>query len=541
MAVSGIVCRRSNGWGMSTSPPCRWISAMVSELMPRLDPLVQEQPDHLALAGLHLLTHDHRDRLPPGRRLQRARDLVVVGDRDRAQPLRDAVVDQRLRVGWRSRGSGGVHVQVDVDQRPLAHGRGGPSTRRVVAARHQPRIDAPRARRPRGPANRALRSSRRARACVAQRGLARSRSAGGAAAACASPGSIANPYSPWPSSSSSGRRDGDRQDAGRQRAPSIPAPAAAPRKPHDHVGPATAPGVGHLVGVRGSAAGAAHGASGAGGVSGRGDRTVARHSGSAGSARSARTTGAAAARSSPALNRSRTVSCGAAPGVRPRHRAGSRGSRRGSSARLARAPPGLAVRASSRPTAALERARRSCVESDPLGRGVEASPRSAPASGAAPRWRRWARAARARGRCRSGRLTQRLVRRPGHGERQRRGAAAAVGENGRTSPTPSTSGSPSERRAATRCRPRIARRPAAPERARPRTARTISTRWPRAGKLARYPRHVLGDRVGDLQANGVTCAIASQLAWHERQFIQPELAFDFAVLVAVAVRGRTWR
>ena len=50
------------------------------------DLLLDEEADHLSLVrGLDLLGHDHLDPLRALARLERARDLVVVGDRDRAQ------------------------------------------------------------------------------------------------------------------------------------------------------------------------------------------------------------------------------------------------------------------------------------------------------------------------------------------------------------------------------------------------------------------------------------------------------------------------
>src|SRR3954453_22729801 len=98
---------------------------------PARDLLLEEQPDHLALLGrLDLLGHDHLD--APGllRQLpcrERARDLVVVGDRDRAQsPLLRGLkehLDGRRAIGRVVR----VHVEVDVDRGPagkaLSHRR----------------------------------------------------------------------------------------------------------------------------------------------------------------------------------------------------------------------------------------------------------------------------------------------------------------------------------------------------------------------------------------------------------------------------------
>jgi hypothetical protein len=107
------------------------------------DLFLDEQPDHLALAGrLDLLGHDHLDSagLAPG--VQGPGDLVVIGDRDRAQAPRPRLGQQHLDRRGAVRGVVGMHVQIDVDQlprpQPLAHAAVGP---RVVAARHQPRVD----------------------------------------------------------------------------------------------------------------------------------------------------------------------------------------------------------------------------------------------------------------------------------------------------------------------------------------------------------------------------------------------------------------
>ena len=65
---------------------------------PPLDLLLDEEADHLALlGGLHLLGDDHLDPdlVRDLTRLERAGDLVVVGDRDRPQPLLLRRLEQR--------------------------------------------------------------------------------------------------------------------------------------------------------------------------------------------------------------------------------------------------------------------------------------------------------------------------------------------------------------------------------------------------------------------------------------------------------------
>ena len=101
------------------------------------DLLLDEEPDHLALVrGLDLLRHDHLDALRALARLQRARDLVVVRDRDRAQ----AALLRRLEQHVHRRGAVGrvvgVHVQVAVDELAAAEPARdrGPVGRRAVAA-----------------------------------------------------------------------------------------------------------------------------------------------------------------------------------------------------------------------------------------------------------------------------------------------------------------------------------------------------------------------------------------------------------------------
>ena len=92
----------------------------LGERHPARDLLLQEEPDHLALVvGLDLLAGDH-DQLAAARRLdrlQRAAEDVVVGDRDRAEPLRLGVVEQLVDLDRAVVRPGRVHVQVGDDPR----------------------------------------------------------------------------------------------------------------------------------------------------------------------------------------------------------------------------------------------------------------------------------------------------------------------------------------------------------------------------------------------------------------------------------------
>ena len=86
------------------------------------DLLRQEQADHLALVvGLDLLARDH-DQLAPARLLGRfagAAEDVVVGDRDRAEPLRLGMVEQLVDLDRAVVRPGRVHVQVGEDPGPV--------------------------------------------------------------------------------------------------------------------------------------------------------------------------------------------------------------------------------------------------------------------------------------------------------------------------------------------------------------------------------------------------------------------------------------
>ena len=100
---------------------------------PPRDLLGEEEPDHLALARrLDLLGDDdlHPERRRLRGRLERAADLVVVGDRDRPEPPIARRGEQHLDRRRAVRRVVGVHVQVDVDE-----GAGGDAhTHRRVAA-----------------------------------------------------------------------------------------------------------------------------------------------------------------------------------------------------------------------------------------------------------------------------------------------------------------------------------------------------------------------------------------------------------------------
>jgi len=98
------------------------ISAIVSGRgHPPRDLLLDEQPDDLALiCRLDLLADDHGD--PFGLSASRvgARDLVVVGDRDRAQAASPRLGQQHLDRRRAVVGVVGVHVHVDVDHAAIA-------------------------------------------------------------------------------------------------------------------------------------------------------------------------------------------------------------------------------------------------------------------------------------------------------------------------------------------------------------------------------------------------------------------------------------
>ena len=114
------------------------------ERHPARDLLVEEEADHLALVvGLDLLAGNHDQFAAPGELdgLEGAAEDVVVGDRDRPEPFRLGVVDQRLRLDRAVVRPVRVHVEVDDDpvalaervavgMRPLAGGL----RRRVVTA-----------------------------------------------------------------------------------------------------------------------------------------------------------------------------------------------------------------------------------------------------------------------------------------------------------------------------------------------------------------------------------------------------------------------
>ena len=79
------------------------------------DLLAQEEPDHLALVGrLHLFARDHDEAAAarPLDRLERAAEDVVVGDRDRAEPLRLGMVEELVDVDRAVVRPVGVQVEV---------------------------------------------------------------------------------------------------------------------------------------------------------------------------------------------------------------------------------------------------------------------------------------------------------------------------------------------------------------------------------------------------------------------------------------------
>ncbi len=95
----------------------------VGEAEAAWDLALEEEPDHLALfVRLHLLAGND-DQLSTRRvvgGLQCAAEDVVVGDRDRAQPLCLGVVDELGRIDRAVVRPRGVHVQVGHDQRAVA-------------------------------------------------------------------------------------------------------------------------------------------------------------------------------------------------------------------------------------------------------------------------------------------------------------------------------------------------------------------------------------------------------------------------------------
>ena len=110
------------------------------ERHPAGDLLLDEQADHLALVcGLDLLGDDHLDPVGLLARLERARNLVVVGDRDRAEAPCASLGQQYLDRRGAVVGVVGVHVQIDVDQRPCGELASQPRAGAVVVtARDEP-------------------------------------------------------------------------------------------------------------------------------------------------------------------------------------------------------------------------------------------------------------------------------------------------------------------------------------------------------------------------------------------------------------------
>jgi hypothetical protein len=65
-----------------------------------------------------VFANDYAHAVGLGPRLVRPGDLVVVGDRDRAQPTGAGLGEQDLNRGGAVEGVVGVHVQIDVDHAP---------------------------------------------------------------------------------------------------------------------------------------------------------------------------------------------------------------------------------------------------------------------------------------------------------------------------------------------------------------------------------------------------------------------------------------
>ena len=135
------------------------------------DLLLDEEPDHLALVrGLDLLRHDHLDPVRALARLERARDLVVVGDRDRAQAALLRGLEQHVHRRRAIRRVVGVHVQVAVDElaraQAAARSRAGRPAAGGGARSRAGRCARPR--RPRGPSRSRGRRARQRRRSVEQ-------------------------------------------------------------------------------------------------------------------------------------------------------------------------------------------------------------------------------------------------------------------------------------------------------------------------------------------------------------------------------------
>ena len=111
---------------------------------PAWDLLLEEEPDHLALGvGLHLLARDHGECASAREfdRLQGAAEDVVVGDRDRPQPLRVGVVEQLLDADRAIVRPRGVHVQVGDDPRPVGKRVGIGTSHAVTATAGESAVD----------------------------------------------------------------------------------------------------------------------------------------------------------------------------------------------------------------------------------------------------------------------------------------------------------------------------------------------------------------------------------------------------------------
>ena len=108
------------------------------------DLALEEEADHLALlVGLDLLAGDD-DQVAIAslvEDLERAAEDVVVGDRDRAEPLGLGVVDELGRVDGAVERPRRVHVEVGDDPRPVGERVGRRAAGGRAAAFHQPAVE----------------------------------------------------------------------------------------------------------------------------------------------------------------------------------------------------------------------------------------------------------------------------------------------------------------------------------------------------------------------------------------------------------------
>ena len=279
-------------------------------------------------------------------RLERARDLVVVGDRDRAEAAGPRLGQQHLDRRRAVVGVVGVHVQVDVDQRRVARARvrSAGVAARVVAAGDEPVVDLLELVGHARPAKlRAQRLGAVRAAARAARGSVDQRASGGRPASATSPGSNSKPVLAL------GRAAPRRPAAARRPAPTPAAERAheharrRPRRPRRRARRTSAPASASASRARSASTNRTRSRSArpsvAGAASGRGDQTVARQSASGGQRpQRAQEQSAAPPRSSSAMSTSsHGRRCAPALGDRVGARERSPGSRRGSSAAAGRA------------------------------------------------------------------------------------------------------------------------------------------------------------------------------------------------------------